>query len=171
VLAGLRAAGLDAVAELPLDAMPDAADVIDALRTAGFDRLCLGVQRAVPNRLELWRRAADLQTRLGGIQAINPLPTGLRVSQPTTGYDDVRAVALARLAAPDIPSVQVDWQRYGPKLAQVALTVGADDVWGISPLDESPEGRRRGPVEEIRRNIEAAGFVPVERDGRFAALA
>ena len=70
-------------------------------------------------------------------------------------------VALARLAAPGIRHVQVDWPRYGPKLAQVALTFGADDVDGVSASDEAPEGRRRAPLEEIRRNIEAAGFAAV----------
>ena len=29
------------------------------------------------------------------------------------------------------------------------------------------QGRRRSPVEEIRRSIQAAGFEPVERDGKF----
>ena len=59
-------------------------------------------------------------------------------------------VALARLAAPNIPSIQVDWRRYGPKLAQVALTFGADDIDGDLASDEAPEGRRRAPLEEIR---------------------
>ena len=77
-------------------------------------------------------------------------------------------VAIARLAVPNVPSIQVDWQRYGPKLAQVALTFGADDIYGVSPSDEASEGRRRAPLEEIRRNIESAGFEPVERDGRIA---
>ena len=66
-----------------------------------------------------------------------------------------------------MPSIQVDWALYGPKLAQVALTVGADDVDGVSPLDETSEGRRRAPLEEIRRNIRAAGFEAVERNGRY----
>ena len=66
-----------------------------------------------------------------------------------------------------MPSIQVDWSLYGPKLAQVALTVGADDVDAVSPLDDLSEGRRRAPLEEIRRNIRAAGLEPVERDGRF----
>jgi 2-iminoacetate synthase ThiH len=79
-------------------------------------------------------------------------------------------VAIGRLAAPTSPSIQVDWQRYGPKLAQVALTFGADDIYGVSASDEAPEGRRRAPVEEIRRNIEAAGFEPAERDGAFVVL-
>ena len=69
--------------------------------------------------------------------------------RPTTGYEDVKMVAIARLAAPNIPTIQVDWQRYGPKLAQVALTFGADDVDGVSASDEAPEGRRRAPLEEI----------------------
>jgi 2-iminoacetate synthase ThiH len=76
-------------------------------------------------------------------------------------------VAIARLAAPNIASIQVDWQRYGPKLAQVALTFGADDLYGVSASDEAPEGRRRAPIEEITRNVEAAGFEAVQRDGRF----
>jgi 2-iminoacetate synthase ThiH len=53
----------------------------------------------------------------------------------------------------------------------VALTFGADDVDGISPSDAAPEGRRRAPLEEIRRNIEAAGFEAVERGGRFTTPA
>ena len=74
------------------------------------------------------------------IQSINPLPTILHAFQPTTGYDDVKAVALARLAAPNVPSIQIDWLRYGPKLAQVALTFGADDLDNVTASDELPTG-------------------------------
>jgi 2-iminoacetate synthase ThiH len=80
-------------------------------------------------------------------------------------------VAVARLAAPGIPVVQVDWLRYGPKLAQVALTFGADDLDAVTASDDAAEGRRRAPLEEVRRNIEAAGFTAAERDGRFQVLA
>jgi aminodeoxyfutalosine synthase len=88
----------------------------------------------------------------------------------STGYEDVRQVALARLLADNIPSIQVDWSLYGPKLAQVALTVGADDVDGVSAADDEPEGRRRAPLEEIRRNIQAAALVAVERDGAYRRI-
>ena len=111
-----------------------------------------------------WRTLPDA----AAIASVNPLPTMLSTFRPTTGYDDVKAVALARLALPGVAHLQVDWTRYGPKLAQVALTFGADDVDGVSASDEAPLGRRRAPLEEIRRNIEAAGFEPVERTGRFA---
>jgi aminodeoxyfutalosine synthase len=89
---------------------------------------------------------------------------------PTTGYDDVKRVALARLFVENIPSIQVDWALYGPKLAQVALTMGADDLDGVTALDDMPDGRRRAPLEEVWRNIRAAGLTPVERDARFAII-
>ena len=101
----------------------------------------------------------------------DPLPMKVNSLRPTTGYDDVKSVAVARLAATNIPVIQVDWLRYGHKLAQVALTFGADDLDEVPASDESPDGRRRAPLEEVRRNIEAAGFVPAERDGRFALIA
>ena len=86
---------------------------------------------------------------------------------PTTGYDDVKRVALARIIVTNVPSIQVDWALYGPKLAQVALTVGADDVDAVSAEDDESQGRRRAPLEEIQRNIRAASQDPVERNGRF----
>ena len=169
VLKKLREAGLDAIAELPLDKVSDPRTALRALSTRGFTQVRLSIA-SVPaaERIELLLQAAGLQEEFGCIQSLDPLPAKLAAYRPTTGYDDVKMVALARLAAPNIPSIQVDWPRYGPKLAQVALTFGADDIYGISSSDDAPEGRRRAPLEEIRRNIEAAGFEPVERDGRFA---
>jgi aminodeoxyfutalosine synthase len=172
VLKRLRGAGLDHLSLLPLDGLSDSAAVVEQLAGAGFTQIRLSVDKApAESRVSLLLGAAELQGRFGCIQSINPLPTTLATFRPTTGYDDVKMVAIARLAAPDIPTVQVDWRRYGPKLAQVALTFGADDVDGISASDEAPEGRRRAPLEEITRNIEAAGFEAVERTGRFAVLA
>ena len=164
----LRGAGLDAIAELPLDATADLASALEHLSTAGFQQARLTMQKAAAgDRVGLMLAAGELRKRFPIVKAINPLPMSLATFRPTTGYDDVKMVALARLAAPAVRSVQVDWQRYGPKLAQVALSFGADDIDGVSASDEASEGRRRAPLEEIRRNIEAAGFEPVERDGRF----
>ena len=172
VLTRLRRAGLDSLSTLPIDALADPAAVVDQLASAGFTQIRLTVDKGPANaRASLLLLAAELQDRVGCIQAINPLPMTLTAFRPTTGYDDVKMVAIARLAAPNIPTVQVDWRRYGPKLAQVALSFGADDIDGVSASDEAPEGRRRAPLEEITRNIEAAGFDAVERTGRFTALA
>jgi aminodeoxyfutalosine synthase len=171
VLVALRKAGLDAVAEVPIDGIDDVADAIRRLTAAGFERLRLSVARiAAAERTGLLLRAGELQDELGVIHSLDPLPSSLNAFRPTTGYEDVKMVAIARLAAPGIPTIQVDWTRYGPKLAQVALTFGADDLYGVSVSDDASEGRRRAPLEEIRRNIEAAGFVAVQRDGRFAPV-
>jgi 2-iminoacetate synthase ThiH len=72
-------------------------------------------------------------------------------------------VALARLALPGVRYIQVDWTQYGPKLAQVALTFGANDLDRVSTTDDEALGRRRGSAEDVRRNVAAAGFTAVER--------
>jgi aminodeoxyfutalosine synthase len=114
------------------------------------------------------REVADLQTRLRTIRVFAPLARTIDTAQPTTGYEDVKRIALARLIVDNVDTIQVDWALYGPKLAQVALTFGADDIDSVAAVDDDSQGRRRSPVEEIRRSIHAAGFEPVERDGRFA---
>ena len=170
VLEELREVGLDAISELPLDVVTDS--TIGLVSQAGFRQLRLTIEGApAAERLGLFKRASSLQATHGCVETLNPLPTLLQAFRPTTGYADVKAVALARLAAPEIPSIQVDWSRYGPKLAQVALTFGADDLDAVTAADDAPDGRRRAPIEEVRRNFVAAGFVAAERDGRFTLLA
>jgi 2-iminoacetate synthase ThiH len=48
--------------------------------------------------------------------------------------------------------------------------MGADDVDAVSAEDDMSEGRRRAPLEEIRRNIRAAGCEPLERNGRYELI-
>jgi 2-iminoacetate synthase ThiH len=171
VLARLKQAGLDAIVDLPLDAIDNSHDAVESLKDSGFNQLRLTVGKAPADaRTALLIRASELQERSGAIQSLNPLPMSVSTFRPTTGYEDVKMVAIARLAAPNVASIQVDWPRYGPKLAQVALTFGADDVDGVSASDEAPEGRRRAARAEIERNIQAAGLIPVERDGWFNPL-
>ena len=169
-LRALVSAGLEGISEAPLDLLPDPAAAIRAARGAGVMVPRLTVNRAVEGgELDLVARVRALQAEAGGIRAFAPLARVSSVAQPSTGYDDVRLIALARLVVDNIDSIQVDWSLYGPKLAQVALTVGADDVDAVSAL-EGDLGRRRSPLEEIRGNIKAAGLEPLERDGLFAAL-
>ena len=171
VLTQLRQAGLDAIADVYLDTIDDPAAAMKTLKSAGFQQVRLAISRApADERTDLLILASELHGAHGHIQSLNPLPLTLSTFRPTTGYEDVKMVALARLAAPNIPTIQVDGRRYGPKLAQVALTFGADDIDGISPSDDAPEGRRRAARAEIERNITVAGLLPVERDGKFNLL-
>jgi len=169
-LAGrLAAAGLEIVAEAPVDALADPVGAVRAVRDGGLLVPRLTVREmAEDDRVRLVSLARDIQSAVGGVRAFAPLPRVTSVAQPTTGYDDVKVIAMSRLLAGNIDSIQVDWPLYGPKLAQVALTMGADDVDGVSAL-EGDLGRRRSPIEEIRGNIVAAGLQPVERDGLFEA--
>lgn len=167
ICAVLRDAGLDAIAEVPIDRLADGAAVVATARAAGVRVLRLTVEDGTGDgAIALVTRAAALQRAVGGFEAFAPLPRHVPAGAPTTGYDDVKLVALARLMATGIPSIQVDWAIYGPKLAQVALTVGADDVDGVA-ADGGTLGPRRSPIEEIKNNILAAGLEPVERNGLF----
>lgn len=171
LLEQLRAAGLELVAEAPFDRLRDPKRSIEEVNIAGLRLARLTIHQLPTNDIEsLYKQIAALQYDVAVIPVFAPLPRALNPAIPTTGFDDVKRVALARLFLEQIPSIQVDWSLYGSKLSQVALTVGANDVDAVSPLDDLSEGRRRAPLEEIRRNIRAAGLDPIERDGRFDLL-
>ncbi len=171
ILEELRAAGLELVAEAPVDALADARRAIEEVNIAGLALARLTVDRSPSgDPLPLLRSVADLQRQVGVLRAFAPLPRRFNPAAPSTGYDDVKRVALARIVVDNVPSIQVDWSLYGPKLAQVALTVGADDLDAVSPDDDAAQGPRRSALEEVRRNIRAAGYDPVERNGRFDRL-
>jgi hypothetical protein len=162
MLSALRAAGLDAIADAPIDRVTPA-DVA-AVRAAGLAVRALSVQQ--PNddgRVALIARARAFLADGAHGTAFSPLPREQSVTAPTTGYHDVRVVALARIGLPEVATIEMDWQQYGPKLAQVALTFGANHLDRVSLVDDPTLGRRRSNLEDVRRNIVAAGFSPVEQ--------
>jgi hypothetical protein len=168
IAAALKDAGASAIVQLPLDVVENPEALVADVRQAGLEVLTLSVQELEDSRrIDVCRQAADLQAAIGGFRAFAPLPRNMSITKPTTGYDDVKTVSLARVVAENIESIQVDWALYGPKLAQVALTVGADDVDNVAAVDPGVLGTRRSPLEEIRGNITAASLQPVERDGMF----
>jgi CofH/MqnC-like protein len=166
----LREAGLEAVAEAPIDILSDAIAAVRECVDAGLPVPRLTVHKlAADARVKIVSLARDIQQATGAVRVFAPLARVSSIAQPSTGYDDVKQIAVARLLADNIDSIQVDWPLYGPKLAQVALTMGADDVDGVSPFAGNL-GRRRSPIEEIRGNIVAAGLEPAERNARFEVL-
>ena len=171
----LREAGLESIAEAPMDGLGDtenAVEVIRAVRHGGLHVWRATVDRAsVAARLDLIERAAAIQAETSAFRAFAPLPRLDSADTPATGYDDVRTIAAARLMCPKIPVIQVDWPLYGPKLAQVAIAYGANDIDGVAPEDDVTLGPRRSPKEDIERQIRAAGAVPAARNGRYEILA
>ncbi|MEZ5317659.1 MAG: hypothetical protein R2752_09690 [Vicinamibacterales bacterium] len=175
VASDLAAAGLESVADAPIDRLGDAADPIEIVRA--LQQGGLGVWRATvtdaqgPARLDVIERAAAIQDATGAFRAFAPLPLADSRDEPATGYDDVRTIAAARLRCMTIPSIQVDWQIYGPKLAQVAIAYGADDLDNVPAVDTVQLGHRRSPREDLERQIRSAFAEPAERNGRFEVRA
>ena len=171
VLSALKSAGLELIAQAPLDRLRSPEHALEAVTDAGLQLARLTINETPARQWGLvCREVAAHQRRLQSIRAFAPLARAIDHTQPTTGYWDVKRVALSRLLIQNVDTIQVDWALYGPKLAQVALTFGADDVDSVSPVDDETHGHRRSPLEEIRRNIRAASFTPVERDARFKPL-
>jgi len=168
LLEDLRSAGLELIAEAPFDLLHDPRRAIEEVNISGLALGRLTIDRLpTADVAALFKQVAALQQAVAVIRTFAPLPRNVNPAVPTTGYDDVKRVALARIVVDNVPSIQVDWSLYGPKLAQVALTVGANDLDAVSAVDDLSEGRRRATLEEVQRNIRAAGLEPVERDGRF----
>ena len=172
--ADLVADGLTALAEVQIDNAPSDAELIASVRAvadAGLGVWRITVERAEPgDRLALIERANALQEATHAVRAFAPLPRTDHPDTPSTGYDDVKTIALARLRCTGIEHIQVDWPLYGPKLAQVAITFGANDIDGVAAIDTVNLGPRKTPLEDIRRQILAAGGTPVERDARYAVV-
>ena len=170
ILGALKAEGLALVAEARAERIP-APEVLDVVGRAGLTvgRITVG-DVGEHGGVELVQRIAGWGGVLTHAHALAPLAHVQR-AQPTTGYRDLRQVALARLVVDNIDSIQVDWSLYGPKLAQVALMFGANDIDSVSPHNTHDLGWRRAPAAEITRNIRASALIPVERNGRFEILA
>lgn len=120
-------------------------------------------------------RLRALQDETSGFLAFIPLsfhPKGTELehqSKRSSGVEDLKIIAVSRLMLDNFPHIKVFWIMFGLKLAQVALSFGADDFDGTvveekithSAGAETPEGLS---VAEITRLISETGTVPVERD-------
>jgi aminodeoxyfutalosine synthase len=168
----LRAAGLAAVASIPIDCVEDPAARVRTLQEGELPVWRAVIEHAptLDRRLALIERVAALQHETGVLKTFAPLPIVDRADTPSTGYDDVRTIAVARLVCANVPSIQVDWALYGPKLAQVAIAYGADDLDNVSALDTLALGARRSPRQDIERQIVAAFATPAARDAGFEPL-
>jgi FO synthase subunit 2 len=90
-----------------------------------------------------------------------------------TGVEIVRMHALARLMlGPVLRNIQASWVKEGPKLAQLLLDAGANDLGGtlINESISTSAGATYGqlvPPAELRRLIRDAGRVPAQRDTTY----
>ena len=93
-----------------------------------------------------------------------------------TGVEIVRMHALARLVlGPGFRNIQASWVKEGPKLSQLLLDAGANDLGGtlINESISTSAGASYGqlvPPAELRRLIRDAGRVPAQRDTVYNVL-
>jgi 7,8-didemethyl-8-hydroxy-5-deazariboflavin synthase CofH subunit len=98
------------------------------------------------------------------------------VRRGATGVEVVRLHALARLMlGPTLRNVQASWVKEGPKLAQLLLAAGANDLGGtlINESISTSAGAQYGQLvspAELRRLIRDAGRVPAQRDTLYTLL-
>ncbi len=107
--------------------------------------------------------------------AFHPKNTALADLSKTTGIDDLKNIAVARCYLDNFPHIKAYWIMIGPKLAQVALSFGADDVDGtvkeeiITHMAGADTAQAMADTELIRL-IREAGRTPVERDTLYNVL-
>lgn len=197
VLEDLKAAGLASVpgggAEVLSDRVhalvhptkigPDRwVEVARAVAAAGLPQyatMLYGHVETVEERVGHLLRLRDLQDEVGNFLAFTPLSfhpesTYLDHLPAPTGEDDLRAIAVARLALDNFAHIKSFWIMNTPQVSQIALWYGADDLDGTVHEYEItyPEGKigdKRQVLtrQRLTRMIEEAGRLPIERDSHY----
>ena len=116
----------------------------------------------------------ELQDQTHGFVAFIPLAfhpenTALAHLPKTSGYTDLKSIAVARLLLDNFEHIKAYWIMLTPSVAQIALRWGADDLDGTVVEekiyhDAGAKTAEFTPRAELERLIRAAGRVPVERD-------
>lgn len=107
--------------------------------------------------------------------AFHPQNTEMSSLSRTTGIDDLKNIAVARLYLDNFPHIKAYWVMIGPKLAQVALSFGADDMDGtvkeevITHMAGADTDQAIGSTTLVRL-IKEAGRIPIERDTLYNVI-
>lgn len=126
------------------------------------------------DRVDHLLKLRALQDETHGFQTFIPLAfhpenTALQHLPKTTGMLDIKQIAVSRLLLDNFPHIKAYWQMMSPKIAQISLRFGADDIDGTVIEEKiyhdagatTPQGMRR---QDLVRLIKEAGREPIERD-------
>jgi aminodeoxyfutalosine synthase len=198
VLCELKEAGLDSMpgggAEIfaaptrnkIIKGKADAGQWLDVMRTAhrlgipSNATMLYGHVESAEDRVDHLLRLRELQDETGGFVTFIPLAfqpweaPAMRLPE-TTGFEDLKAIAVARLMLDNVPHVKSYWVMITPRLAQVGLSFGADDIDGTVTEekiahDAGAETPQLMTVQELVRLVREAGRQPVERDTVFSVV-
>jgi len=133
-----------------------------------------GHVESLADRVDHLRHLRELQDETHGFVGFVPLPyqpenNRIPVEHPPTGYDALRTVAVSRIYLDNFDHITAYWVGMGLKLAQVALSYGADDLHGtiieehIFHMAGSKSPQLQTEAEMLKA-IRETGRVPVQRN-------
>jgi aminodeoxyfutalosine synthase len=133
-----------------------------------------GHVESLADRVDHLRLLRNLQDETKGFVGFVPLPyhpenNDIPVESPPTGFDTLRTLAVSRIYLDNFYHITAYWVGMGLKLAQVALSYGADDLHGTIIEEhifhmagaKSPQLQTEA---EMVKAIREAGCVPVQRN-------
>jgi cyclic dehypoxanthinyl futalosine synthase len=134
--------------------------------------MMFGVGETYAQRVEHFRVVRELQDRTGGFTAWIPWTfqeenTALDGKvELAGGFEYLKTLAVSRLYLDNIVHVQGSWVTQGPKIGQLSLSFGADDLGSILIEEQvvfAAGARDRLTLAQLRHLIEDAGYTPVQR--------
>lgn len=157
-------------------------EVMEAVHAAGLRSnatMLYGHVETLESRVDHMRRLRELQDRTGGFQSFIPLafhPKNTEIAKGyTTGIEDLLALAVGRLYLDNFAHVKSFWIMVGPKVAQVSLHFGVNDIDGTVVEEKithaaGAQGGMEMSVPELVTMIRQAGKIPVERDTLYKVV-
>ncbi|HEX7570366.1 MAG TPA: radical SAM protein [Verrucomicrobiae bacterium] len=139
-----------------------------------------GHVETLADRVDHLRQLRALQDETGGFTGFIPLAyhpenNDIPVKNPPTGFDSLRTIAVSRIYLDNFPHVTAYWVGLGMKLAQVALSYGADDLHGtiieehIFHMAGANSPQLQTEADMIKA-IRETGLTPVQRDTFYEPL-
>jgi cyclic dehypoxanthinyl futalosine synthase len=134
--------------------------------------MMFGHIETLAERVEHLERIRQLQEETGGLTAFiswtfQPEHTDMADIPPAGAFEYLRVQALSRLYLDNVANIQSSWVTQGPKIGQIALYFGANDMGSL--MIEENVVSSAGTVyhlslEQIRRAIRESGFIPRQRN-------
>ena len=144
-----------------------------------------GHVESLADRVEHLMMLRDLQDETGGFLTYIPLAyhpdhnkLGAELGREgtaTTGFDDLKNIAVGRLMLDNIPHVKTHWPMVTPFISQIVLEFGCDDVEGTVVYERIyHEAGAETPMmlsyDDVVRLIHGAGKEPVERNSLYETV-
>ncbi len=166
--------------KLPGNKWLEVAKMAHRLGISSNATMLYGHIETIEERIEHMVELREAQDETGGFMcfiplAFHPKNTALEDVAPTSGINDIKNIAVARLMLDNFPHIKAYWVMLGPKVAQLALSFGADDMDGTvleEKITHMAGGRTSQSLSnrEIEYLIKSAGRIPVERDSVYNVI-